>query len=164
MSNAKTDGTVLEKEPDLHRPAKIISGGQSGADHGGLLAGQMLKIPTGGWATKGFRTEYGPRPLMGSVFGLQESKSPAYPVRTRLNVRDSDGTVWFGVTDSPGYYCTVRAALDLQKPFIINPSPEELRGFVREHSVKVLNVAGNRASKNPGITERVVEVLLEAFE
>ncbi len=39
---------------------KIISGGQTGADRGGLLAGEALKIETGGTAPPIFMTELGP--------------------------------------------------------------------------------------------------------
>ncbi len=39
-----------------------ISGGQSGADFGGLLAAKRCGIPTGGKIPKGFLTENGPKP------------------------------------------------------------------------------------------------------
>jgi hypothetical protein len=38
-------------------PNIIISGGQTGADQGGLFAAEILKIKTGGYAPKGYRTE-----------------------------------------------------------------------------------------------------------
>ena len=38
---------------------KIISGGQTGADRGGLLAGRHLGIETGGTAPPDFITEVG---------------------------------------------------------------------------------------------------------
>ena len=40
-----------------YRPSKIISGGQTGADMGGLLAAKDLGIRTGGWMPKGWLTE-----------------------------------------------------------------------------------------------------------
>jgi putative molybdenum carrier protein len=40
---------------------------------------------------------------------------------------------------------------------------EKLRAFVEEHRVKVLNVAGPRASKGPGVGEFVIRTLDEAF-
>ena len=42
---------------------KIISGGQTGADYGALLAAHALGLETGGWAPKGWRTEDGPKPV-----------------------------------------------------------------------------------------------------
>ena len=40
---------------------KIISGGQTGADKGGLIAAKKANIKTGGIAPKGFMTEAGKR-------------------------------------------------------------------------------------------------------
>lgn len=42
-------------------------------------------------------------------------------------------------------------------------SAQKLRAFVDEHRVKVLNVAGPRASKEPGVGEFVSRTLGEAF-
>ena len=39
--------------------AKIISGGQTGADRGGLDAAIALNVPHGGWCPKGRRAEDG---------------------------------------------------------------------------------------------------------
>jgi hypothetical protein len=41
---------------------KIISGGQTGSDQGGLEAGQKLGLETGGWIPKGWLTEIGANP------------------------------------------------------------------------------------------------------
>jgi len=37
----------------------VISGGQTGADRGGLIAAKELGIPTGGTAPLGYKTEAG---------------------------------------------------------------------------------------------------------
>lgn len=39
---------------------KIISGGQTGADQGGLRAGRLLHLETGGTAPHNWMTEQGP--------------------------------------------------------------------------------------------------------
>jgi hypothetical protein len=39
----------------------------------------------------------------------------------------------------------------------------QLKGFVKEHGITVLNVAGSRESKEPGIREWVMGVLEDAF-
>lgn len=75
---------------------KIISGGQTGADSGGLIAGKTLNILTGGHAPKGFLTEYGPNYNLKEDFNLIEDYSPKYPPRTKKNVLNSDGTIIFG--------------------------------------------------------------------
>jgi hypothetical protein len=40
---------------------------------------------------------------------------------------------------------------------------EKLKAFIEEHRVKILNVAGPRASKEPGVGEFVRTVLDKAF-
>ena len=72
---------------------KIISGGQTGADIGGLLAAKELNIPTGGTAPKGYRTELGSNFDLCDIFNLSEHSSDKYPPRTAANVKNSDGTV-----------------------------------------------------------------------
>jgi hypothetical protein len=55
---------------------KVVSGGQTGADQGGLRAARLAGIPTGGWAPKGWLVESsdGNRdvaaPWLGPLFGL----------------------------------------------------------------------------------------------
>ena len=143
---------------------KIISGGQTGADQGGLEAGKHLGLETGGWMPRHFMTEDGPRPDFAERYGMREHTSPQYPPRTRLNVRDSQATVWFGNTGSPGYRCTKAAADKWNQPFLVVCSPKDLRDFVEAHRIRILNVAGNRESKNPGLREKVIRTFLEAFK
>jgi hypothetical protein len=92
---------------------KVISGGQTGADQGGLRAAQAAGIATGGWAPKGWLTESpdGRRDVATpqlADFGLVECPEPGYPARTAANARESDGTPWFG---------DVREDTRLSKPF-----------------------------------------------
>jgi hypothetical protein len=147
---------------------KIISGGQRGADRAGLEAARALGIATGGTAPKGWKVrlpsgeDASDPELAGS--GLVESRSPSYPARTRANVRDSDGTVWFGYALAPGGKLTIGHCRKLGKPCLVNPSAAELAAWVAEHHIGVLNVAGNRESEhNPGIYEATYRTLVEAF-
>jgi len=71
---------------------RIVSGGQTGADRGGLDAAAALGIEHGGWCPAGRRAEDGTIP---GLYTLAETLSPAYGDRTRANVRDSDATVVF---------------------------------------------------------------------
>lgn len=65
-------------------------------------------------------------------------------------MQDSDGTVYFSYTNkSAGLRTTTAACLANKKPYIINPSVEELCSFIEENDIKILNVAGNRGSKIP---------------
>ena len=146
----------------MTRPLKIISGGQTGADQGGLQAAIDLGIETGGTAPKGYRTEVGPNLLLRDLYHLVESPYSAYPPRTKANADEADGTVWSGSIGSPGYWCTKKAAIN--KPWIENPSPEVLRDWVTGNKILVLNVAGNRESTNPGIFAKTRKLIVEAFE
>lgn len=125
---------------------KVISGGQTGADRIGLEVAKTLGIPTGGTAPRGWKTEAGPDPLLKS-FGLQESVSSDYNKRTAENVINSDGTVLFGNMSSPGSVSTLRVLVEEERPYIKNPSIEELVKFIRDNNITTLNVAGNRGSK-----------------
>lgn len=145
-----------------HRPDKIISGGQTGADMGGLLAGLDLSIKTGGWAPKGWITENGPNPEL-RKFGLVQHSSPNYPPRTRMNCQDSDLTVIFGDVKSTGSNLTVSICREDDIPYLINPDAEELREFARMIEAGIVNVSGNRASKDAGIEERVRKIVRAAF-
>lgn len=147
------------------KPVKIISGGQTGGDQGGLEAGRDLGIKTGGTAPCGWLTETGPDPDLLKYYGLVEGPedSSKYKIRTRKNVEDSDGTIWFGDPGSPGGRLTLSLCRELGKPSVINPSSKGLRNWTDWNEIKVLNVAGNRESKNPGIHKRTRDTIVEAF-
>ena len=141
---------------------KIISGGQTGADQAALFTARMLHIPTGGTAPKGWRTETGPEPSLAG-YGLVESDSPAYSLRTMQNVRDSDGSAVFGRIESYGSAVTIQLCEKFDKPHIVNPTGPELAEWCEANHISVLNVAGNRASRTPGIFDQVEGVLVAAF-
>jgi len=94
---------------------RVVSGGQTGADQAGLRAARGAGIPTGRWAPLGWKTEDGPAPWLAD-FGLVECEEPGYPAMTRANVRDSEGTIWFGDPDWPGGRTTLRACVAPGRP------------------------------------------------
>jgi hypothetical protein len=147
----------------MRHPRKIISGGQTGADIGGLVGARLVGIATGGTAPHGYRTDAGPQPDVLRGFGLVEHRSRSYPPRTACNVRDSDGTVLFGNLDSPGCTLTLKLCKRYGKPKLENPSAQELRRWVTMHAIGVLNIAGNRERMNPGIARRVAALIVAAF-
>jgi hypothetical protein len=145
--------------------ARLISGGQTGADRGGLEAARMLDIPTGGWAPSGYWTEDGPDPSL-AAFGLREGGSLAE--RTRRNAAEADATVVFACRPSPGSDLTVRCCARLGRPYaIINPfapdAADRLRAFLRQHRPRTLNVAGHRESRAPGIGRAVRDLLIQVL-
>ena len=72
------------------RPAKIISGGQTGVDRGALDAAIALGVPHGGWCPHGRLAEDG---IIPARYQLRQTDSPEYHVRTEKNVQDSDATL-----------------------------------------------------------------------
>lgn len=149
--------------------AKIVSGGQSGADQAAWRAACAAGIPTGGAMPLGFLTEDGPRPEFAERFGAAELATASYKSRTEENVRRSDGTLWFGSTDTPGAIATLRAAEAMGKPVLIVPPgrgvrPSDVAAWIRRTPrLAVLNIAGNRESKAPGIGEHVERFVAEVF-
>ena len=71
---------------------KIVSGGQTGADRGGLDASIHCELPHGGWCPKGRKAEDGRIP---DKYQLVEMSTSDYLSRTEANVVDSDATVVF---------------------------------------------------------------------
>ena len=161
---------------------KVISGGQTGADQGGLLAARAAGILTGGWAPQGYRTLNGFEPLLGAVYGLMEHHSPHYRDRTWSNVQDADATVRIAHDwHSPGELCTHRATLYFNRPRIDirvpdtydlqdlaascpQQPPQVLADWIIEHKVKVLNVAGNSEQTWPGIGVFAEAYLFQALK
>lgn len=132
---------------------KIVSGGQTGADRAGLDWAIAHGIAHGGWCPKGRRSEDGKIP---AIYILTESASSNYLVRTENNVRDSDATVIFTLSDKidGGTKKTVEFAKDHGKAWIhMRPGvhPKYLARFLDKHQVAVMNIAGKRESTAPGI-------------
>ena len=149
---------------------KIISGGQTGADQAGLIAGKALLLDTGGTMPKGFRTLDGPRKNFAGFFGMTESPHASYAIRTANNVWDSNGTIRFATDwDSPGEYCTKKWISEYGKPSIdvdmrAPRDPQDVRDWLVENKIKILNVAGNSERTSPGIEIRVTKYLQEVFD
>jgi hypothetical protein len=151
---------------------KVVSGGQTGADQGGLRAARAAGIPTGGWAPKGWLVESADGRRNSAApeladFGLIECDLPGYPARTQANVRDSDGTIWFGDFNTLGGRATLDACRRFRRPFCLVyqgiTTPSLVMYWIREKGIRVLNVAGNRESSAPGIGARVERFLGAVF-
>ncbi len=145
---------------------KIISGGQTGVDRAALDVAIQLGIPCGGWCPKGRKAEDGP---IDQKYPLQETSSAAYPVRTGRNVKESDGTLILtrGVPTG-GTARTIDLAKKHKKPLLIieleDGDPELVARWIEGNSIRILDVAGPRESKHPGIHDRAVEFLSSVFK
>jgi len=144
---------------------KIISGGQTGADQGALDAAIKYSFPHGGWIQKGRKTEDGILPY---DYKLKELKSGAHPNYTERNVINSDGTLIISHGKLKGgsalpkrlakkynRYCL---HIDLNEtPAFIAAS--KINSWIIEHDIKILNVTGSRASKDPKIYENTKYII-----
>ncbi len=145
---------------------RVITGGQCGVDQAGLRAANAAGIPTGGTAPQGWATEDGPAPWLAD-FGLVECERPGYPPRTEANVRASQGTLWIGDPTSPGGKLTVACCARHSKTWLIvregETTPRVAADWIARRGIKVLNVAGSRESRQPGIGERAEAFLATVF-
>jgi hypothetical protein len=104
---------------------------------------------------------------------LKETPSDAYEQRTAWNVRDSDGTliITSGGLEG-GTALTMTEAKRQGRPVLhvrttdAVPIPM-IRAWGEDHDIRVLNVAGPRASEAEGIYEkarRILDALLEKLQ
>jgi len=143
---------------------RVISGGQTGVDRAALDVARELEVPCGGWCPRGRRAEDGRIP---ESYPLRETPSASYPERTAWNVRDSDGTLII-TRGRPrgGTALTVSLARRAGKPVMVanlesGANASEIRAFLLEHRIRVLNVAGPRESEAPGIHDQAAALLRE---
>jgi len=144
---------------------KIVSGGQTGADRAALDVALEEGIRHGGWVPKGRKTEDGPLP---ERYQLTEMPTESYPARTEQNVIDSDGTVVFSHGElTGGSAVTKELAMKHGRPVLhielnkVNAfkAAETIATWVAENGIRVLNVVGPKASKDPQIYGAVYKVL-----
>jgi hypothetical protein len=150
-------------------PQRIVSGGQTGADRAALDFAIAHGIPHGGWCPRGRKAEDG---RIDGRYQLKETPSSSYVLRTERNVRDSDGTVVFSIAAglTGGSKRTVELAQKHEKPCLHLSAKADgdkaaglLREFIRQHGIKVLNVAGPRRSQAPGVAKFVTATLTKAL-
>jgi len=148
---------------------KIVSGGQTGADRAALDAAIELGIAHGGWLPRGRKTEDG---ILPDTYQLQEMPTDSYPARTEKNVLDSDGTLIVSHGDlTGGSLYTQEMAMKHGRPCLhidltnsnAFKAATEIHTWITRHGIKVLNVAGPRASEDPAIYEATVKLLKAAF-
>jgi hypothetical protein len=135
---------------------KIVSGGQTGVDRAALDAAMELGCDVGGWCPAGRIAEDGRIPRR---YPLRETISRGYAERTMRNVRDSQGTlILVDGAITGGTALTMRTARIFSRPLCIvrrSGTDESIRkaiDWIRLHRIRVLNIAGPRASGSPGIT------------
>ena len=152
---------------------KIISGGQTGVDIAALRAARSAGIATGGWCLKNWMTELGPQPERLKSFGLCEHMSAKYPPRTRANVEDGDCTLIVADQLDNGSKLTAELCRAMNKPMLHlgraqigadhSEALKEALAWLHSEPHGVVNVAGNRESKSPGIEREAEDFLFHLF-
>jgi hypothetical protein len=150
---------------------KVISGGQTGVDRAALDAAIVVGLDYGGSVPKGRMAEDGP--IDRSYSMLTEMPHGTYKVRTEKNIEDADATliVTRGKPTNGTAY-TITYARKLQKPILIvdlidenfASSIQKVEEWLRSICPQVLNVAGPRESKLPGIYVQTFYILTTIFQ
>jgi hypothetical protein len=143
-------------------PLKVVSGGQTGVDRAALDVARELGLPHGGWCPRGRRSEDGVIP---DVYDLRETPESRYEQRTEWNVRDADATLLLfrdGVGGGTAF--TLQCVRSLGRSHALvdlarDPDPLALSEWIQ--GFRVLNVAGPRESRHPGIYEEARQYLLD---
>jgi len=126
-------------------------------------------VPHSGWCPAGRRAEDG---AIDSRYQLTETESHAYGSRTKRNVEDSNATLIVNLSElDGGTLKTLQIAERLGKPVRVvqldnGPSSgmlADLREWLIAAGVEVLNVAGPRESKRPGIYQATRTLLEQLF-
>lgn len=141
---------------------KIVSGGQTGVDRAALDVALARSITCGGWVPHGRRAEGG---IVPARYPVRETRQPDYRHRTRRNVRCSDASLI--ITRGPprgGTALTGAVARRLGRPLLVCDlerltDPTRVRSWLARHRVKILNVAGPRESRAPGIGRQAAAFL-----
>lgn len=164
-ASASTAETARQR-PRIRR---LVSGGQTGADRGGLDAALLLGLDHGGWCPRGRRAEDGSIPL---GYRMRETASHHYAVRTEMNVIDSDATLIIGRGAlAGGSALTARLSAAHGKPWLyvdLNTSTRDqaarrVQAWLRSLAIAVLNIAGPRESQSPGIADATRALLLDVL-
>jgi RimJ/RimL family protein N-acetyltransferase len=164
---------VIAKMPLI---SQVRSGGQTGADRGGLDAAREAGVPICGWCPPGGLAEDFPEApgLMKLYPELQEGHAPGYVERTAWNVRDAHATLIVspgGLEPLSGTEMTKIFAERFGRPVLvlegdnIEDDAATALGWLRGLDMLglTLNVAGPRESKMPGTylkTKDIVAALL----
>jgi hypothetical protein len=150
---------------------KIVSGGQTGADRAALDVAIELRIPHGGWVPKGRKTERGPLP---AKYHLKEMATDSYPKRTEQNVMHSDGTLIISHGElTGGSDHTKKTAEKYDKPWLhvdakkvsVEVAAQIVSAWINGNGIRVLNVAGSRASEDPqiySIAKKILKAVLQS--
>jgi hypothetical protein len=144
----------------------ILSGGQTGADRAALDVAMAWGIAIGGWVPHGRAAEDGIIPHDYANLRETESRDPAE--RTRLNVRDCDGSLI--ISHGPlrgGSLLAAESAEQLDRPLLhidlarcsMADAVASAAQWVRTQGIRRLGVGGPRTSEDPAVYAATVILL-----
>ena len=134
-------------------------------DRAALDAAIELGIHHGGWVPKGRKAEDG---IIPGKYKMSEMLTDRYAGRTEQNILDSDGTLIISrgaLTE--GSDLTRQLAIKHARPWLhtdldrsgATEAARTIHAWLERHGISVLNVAGPRASKDPGIYRLIKDIL-----
>ena len=146
----------------------VVSGGQTGVDRAALDVALECGIQVSGYCPRGRKAEDGKIP---KKYPLLETDSEDYETRTERNVEISDATLILNVGQlTGGTAATVGFAKKHGKPVLTVQLERELPGtsmecrhWLKQNNIRILNVAGPRASKVVGIYAKAAKTLRAVF-
>lgn len=150
----------------MNKKIKIFSGGQNGADRAALDAAMELGIETGVFCPKDRRAEDGRIP---EHYPLTELKSTEYTDRTLKNVLESDASLicykkqMDNGTELTAVFCEKNNKACLKVCVDRQNSIEDILDWIDQNEIRVLNIAGSRASSEEDIYEVVKPFLMKLF-
>lgn len=154
---------------DVMQVARVVSGGQTGADRAALDVAIESGLQYGGWCPRGGWAEdlTAPPGLLVEYPDLRETSSDDPAERTELNVRDSDATLIVRLpgSTSPGTDLTLDTAARLGRPVLVTEGDAaQVSDWLGSLSPGIrLNVAGPRESEQPGLYDLTRELLRVAL-
>jgi hypothetical protein len=144
----------------------IVSGGQTGADRAAFDVALAWGIGVRGWVPRGRAAEDGV--IAARYPNLQETHTDDPAERTRLNIRDADGSLIVShgalhggsllARDTAARFGRPALHVDLSRMGMADAVSAAV-AWVRAHDVRVLGVGGPRASDDPQIYDATALLL-----
>ena len=151
---------------------KVVSGGQTGVDQAALFIASQMGIPVDGWCPLDSLDENNESIL--KKYPLREITELAFEYsvaeRTKRNLEDSDSTLIIvpliplppNITD--GTLLTIKYAMEKRKFYLLiaindASASDQFCDWIKQYSIKTLNIAGPRKSSCKGIYNQTCELL-----
>ena len=119
-------------------------------------------LPVGGYIPKG---KLGEDEQVPDKYPVMETRSKDYKSRIKRNVIESDGTLFINICPmKSGTTLTAKLALETNKPLMIIQLDQDYQRtavikWFQENKIQILNIAGPRESKIPGIHDQAKKFL-----